>query len=394
MKIVLPLMCCGAFSFAIFKAINEGEMSVRTALVIGGTGPTGHYMVNDLLGRGYQVTILHRGPREVEEIPPEVTHIHTDPYDEATFSTALSQDYYDLCIACYGRLRMIAKTMRGRCGQFISIGGAPAYAGYMNSGLYLPPGLPVPTREDARLVTLPEEDEKGYRIVQTEQEVFELHPVATHFRYPFIYGKYQPVPREWCIVRRIIDERPFIILPEDGLTLCSYGYARNMAHSVLLAVDNPAAAGEIFNCADDEVFSLRQVVEIICAALSSPMEILSMPYELAVPSRPLIGQPLPTHRVLDTAKIKHVLGYEDLVSPREALAYTALRLADNPPESGGIEEVVLQDPFDYAAEDALAQQWKQALGGITSPDYETRPQFGMAYSGPGGRQRMNKDFRV
>ncbi len=50
------------------------------ALVIGGTGPTGPFLVQGLLHRGYDVTILHRGTHEVAEIPPEVEHIHADPH--------------------------------------------------------------------------------------------------------------------------------------------------------------------------------------------------------------------------------------------------------------------------------------------------------------------------
>ena len=47
------------------------------ALVIGGTGPSGPYIVNGLLDRGYEVTILHGGQHEVEFAQP-VEHIHTE----------------------------------------------------------------------------------------------------------------------------------------------------------------------------------------------------------------------------------------------------------------------------------------------------------------------------
>lgn len=367
---------------------------MNTALVIGGTGPTGHYVVNGLLQRGYQVAILHRGGHEVDEIPAQVEHIHVDPYDEASFLSGMQDRRFDLCIASYGRLRMIAENMVGRCGQFISIGGAPAYAGYMNPQLPSPEGLAVPTAETAPLVTAAEQDEKGYRIVRTEAAVFELHPDASHFRYPFIYGKYQLVPREWCIVRRILDQRPFIILPEDGLSLCSYGFAENMAHAVLLAVDKPQAArGEIFNCADDTCPSLRQVVEIIAAALEANVDIVSMPFHLAQPAWPLVGQPLPTHRVLDTAKLRYCLGYRDQVEPAKALAYTARQLAAAPLKKGGTEEWVLQDPFDYAAEDALVESWLRACAGVEAPEYSNEPPgIGLAYSGPGGRPRSQSEF--
>ena len=52
----------------------------QRALVIGGTGPTGPFVVNGLVERGYEVTILHTGAHEVDTIPSSVEHIHTNPY--------------------------------------------------------------------------------------------------------------------------------------------------------------------------------------------------------------------------------------------------------------------------------------------------------------------------
>ena len=222
----------------------------------------------------------------------------------------------------------------------------------MNPELFAPAGLPVPVREDAPQVEDEADDAKGYRIVRTERAVFAAQPEATHFRYPYVYGPHQLVPREWCIVRRVLDGRPFIVLPEDGLTLHHYGYAENLAHAVLLGVDKPGTAkGQTYHCADEEVLTLRQVVEIVAGALGRPLEIVSMPWQLATPARPLLAQPLPTHRVLDLGKIQRELGYRDVVPAREALALTARWLAAHPPAPGGQEETVLQDPFDYAAED-------------------------------------------
>ena len=61
------------------------------ALVIGGTGPTGHFIVNGLIARGFDVTILHTGRHEVDEIPPSVEHIHTNPFKPENISTASFQ---------------------------------------------------------------------------------------------------------------------------------------------------------------------------------------------------------------------------------------------------------------------------------------------------------------
>lgn len=261
------------------------------ALVVGGTGPTGHFIVNGLLERGFDVAILHRGNHEIDEIPAEVEHIHTDPYQQLEVEAALGERRFDLCIVTYGRLRMLAEVFRNRCERFISAGGAPAYRGYMNPWLFEPAGIPVPIREDAEKVQQESDDSKGWRILRTEQALFELRPDATHFRYPYVYGPYQLVPREWLIVRRILDGRPHIILPDGGLTLHSFGYAENVAHALLLAVDRPERSrGQIYNVADEQVPSLHQVVEILCTALDHQMDIVNMPFELAPCTRPLVGR--------------------------------------------------------------------------------------------------------
>jgi nucleoside-diphosphate-sugar epimerase len=373
------------------------------ALVVGGTGPTGLPIVRGLLGRGFEVSILHRGLHEHDETPPEVTHLHADPYDDASFIAALDgAPRFDVALVMYGRLRSVARALAGRVGQLVSVGGVPAYRGWMNPWLHQPAGLPVPVGEGAPAVLDPAEDEKGFRIARTEAAVFEHHPTATHFRYPYVYGPHQLAPREWCIVRRILDGRERIIVADDGLTLHHHGFTENLAHGVLLAVDehdhhheHGGAAGKIFNIGDEEVLTVRQVIELTAAALGHELEIVSMPYDLALPARPLLAQPLPTHRVLDLMAIRHDLGYRDVVPAREAVPLTAQWLAEHPPERGGMEEEVLTDPFDYEAEDRLVDAWTDARSEVAAAArFDTEPGYGLAYSGPGGRPRTKATFEA
>jgi len=365
------------------------------ALVIGGTGPTGPFIVNGLLARSWKVEILHTGKHEVDEIPPEVVHIHVSPHDPAALAAAIGQRRWDLCIATYGRLRSIAELFAGRVGRFISVGGGPGYLGYMNPFLHRPEGLPAPLAEDAALVSDPAQDEKGWRVVRTEAAVFRHHPTATHFRYPFVYGPYQAQPREWIVVRRVLDRRRHIILPDGGLTLDAYGYAGNIAHAILLAVDQPQASrGEIFNVADSHALSLRDVVFHAARALDWEFEIVDVPAALALPAFPLLGRPTTTHRLYDITKLRTRLGYRDVVAPAEAVAHTARWLAAHPPPamSGHPIEAILQDPFDYAAEDQLIERWQRALAALEMPAWSSPPGYGMAYSGPGGRPRSQAVF--
>jgi nucleoside-diphosphate-sugar epimerase len=360
------------------------------ALVIGGTGPTGHFIVNGLLRRGYEVAMLHTGKHELDEIPSTVEHIHTDPFSEAALRQVLGNRTFDLSIVAYGRLRRIADLLVGRTGRFISIGGVPAYRGYMNPTVLRPEGMPIPTSEDAPVVPVESEDPKGWRVAQTEAAVFERHPEAVHFRYPFLYGPYQIAPREWCVVRRILDGRKAIVLPEDGLPLNHSGYVENAAHAVLLAVDKPdASKGQIYNCGDEHLLTMRQTVEIIATALGCELEIVSMPWRFAVPARPMMAQPWNTHRVFDLTKIKTQLGYTDVVTPERGLALTAVWFRDHPLVRGGAGEKILQDPFDYRAEDELIAAWKATCERMPEIKFEREPGYTATYSGPGGKPRSS-----
>jgi nucleoside-diphosphate-sugar epimerase len=362
-------------------------------LVVGGTGPTGLPLVRGLVARGHDVTILHRGVHEHPDTPSEVMHLHADPYDVASMTAALEGLQVDIAIVMYGRLRRIAELLVGRTQRLLSVGGVPAYRGWMNPWLHEPAGLPVPVDERAPLVSLAEEDEKGFRIVRTEAAVFAAHPQATHFRYPYVYGPHQLAPREWCVVRRILDGRRRMVVADGGLTLHHQGYTENLAHAVLLAVDQPtAAAGSIYNVGDTEVLTVHQVIELICRELGHEMEIVSMPFELAAPARPMLAQPSPTHRMLDLGRIRSELGYTDLVPARVAVGRTARWLVDHRPEAGGTEEMVLTDPFDYGAEDALMDAWAHHVRALPVVPFAVQPGPGLAYSGPGGRPRSQKEF--
>jgi nucleoside-diphosphate-sugar epimerase len=366
---------------------------VPKVLVVGGTGPTGIPLVQGLVERGFAVTIMHRGHHERDETPPSVVHLHADPYDDGQLAAVFDDLDADIVVAMYGRLRRIASLTEGRVAQFVSVGGVPAYRGWMNPFLAEPAGLPVPIAENAPTVSEPEDDEKGYRIVRTEHAVFTHHPRAAHFRYPYVYGPHQLVPREWLVVRRILDGRDRIVVADDGLTLHHHGYTENLAHALLLAIEQPdAAAGLVFNVGDEEVLTIRQVVELAARALDAQLEIVSMPFDLAIPARPLLTQPLPTHRVLDLTRVRTVLGYRDAVPAREAIVRTARWLAEHPCLPGGQEEMVLTDPFDYPAEDRLIEAWNTARLSMPDPQFTTMPGHGLAYSGPGGRPRSNPEF--
>jgi nucleoside-diphosphate-sugar epimerase len=356
---------------------------MTSALVVGGTGPTGPHVVRGLLDRGYRVTILHTGQHERPEIADLVEHVHTDPFDGAGVDDVLGRRTFDAGIVMYGRLRDLAPVIGGRVGKLITIGGMPALLGYGHPEALTPPGLPVPTYEDDGFVDTGGEpaNEKVARIVETEQATFRARPTATHFRYPLVYGPHQLLPREWMVVRRVLDGRRRIILPDGGLQVRSAVHAANAAHALLLALDHPdASAGRIYHVSDERTPTLRQVVEIVAAALGHRFEIVNLPYALATPAHPLTMLTGTFHRYTPSTALTRDLGYHDVVPCEEGLAQTAQWLAGNRPEPDGSIERALQDPFDYAGEDALLDAWDAARGVLEAAADNADPIYADRYS--------------
>ena len=155
---------------------------------------------------------------------------------------------------------------------------------------------------------------------------------------------------------------------------------------MLLACDAPAAArGGTYNVADSSALSIAQIAEVVADELGHSWELVSLPYDLAAPARPLVGSWSTTHRVLDIGPTVRDLGYRDVLAPVEAWRAAARWLAENPLERGGTLEQRLGDPFDYEAEDRLVAAWKDARRGfeatLKSIDWASEPNYGSAYVG-------------
>lgn len=325
------------------------------ALIVGGTGPTGPFIVQGLTERGYEPVILHRGTHEVDFVQ-HFEHLHADPHFEEPLLEALDGRSFDLVIASYGRLRILVEVLKGVTERLITIGGAV----YAKTEWSRPADEGAARALDHKLVR---------RIVETEQRLLQAHEegdyTLTHLRYPNLYGPRQLAPREWSIVRRLLDGRREIPVIDGGLTLEGRAYVENAAHAVLLTVDDAkASAGQIYNVGDEVTPSDAERALAIARALGVEARLVNYPRQASRPAhfwgvgRNLeymdSGEPPPTHhKLLDIGKICRDLGYRDIVQFPEAIKRTAEWYRDNPLERGGSEEARIGDAFDYQGEDAF-----------------------------------------
>jgi len=353
-----------------------------TALVIGGTGPTGPSIITGLEERGYRVSMLHTGKHELPELPEQrLEHIHANPNFAESLTEGLAGRSYDLVVASYGRLRLLPEVLGGRTERLISIGGT----------IYQYP-MSRPAREDAPRDV---RHKLGARIVEAEAVLMQAHEAGlfnlTHLRYPNFYGPRQLAPREWSVIRRLTDGRRRLPVLDGGRTLESRTYVENAAHAVLVSVDHPEAArGQAYSVVDEDTPSDADRILAIAGALGiDDLELVSFPAALGRPAwywgigRDLSWSaegngPPTTHFIVSSDKIREQLGYRDLVPFTDAIERTVEWYRQHPLQPGGEEEQQLSDPFDYDAEDAFLaayDSFAERCGAIQLADIQFKHQY-------------------
>jgi nucleoside-diphosphate-sugar epimerase len=345
-------------------------MTAPKALVIGGTGPTGPFVVEGLAQRGYQVTILHGGQHEIEFGVPGVAHIHADPHFAETLEPVVAGLTFDLVVAQYGRLRVIADTFAHKTERFIGIGAATAFYALPDDPRWGPYGRPAINPDTCNLfLTGPEQGKLAYRMAQTVEHVLAHHAAgsfsATYVGYPNNYGPRQPGPLEWCVVRRVLDRRTPFIIADNGMKLESRIHTENAARAVLLVVDNPdIAAGKRYTVSDRDVYSIKQRVEFIADYLGHEFELIDMPWDTGWPCHPFYRH-IRRHSVVESQLIRQELGYTDPVPMDVAMRRTIDWIIANKPEPGSELEQQIGDPFAYDKEDELIKRWQGAMATLS-----------------------------
>ena len=325
------------------------------ALVVGGTGPTGVHIIDFLTAAGHSVTVFNSGRHDAGvEFARPVERVYGDARDTESVRATIAAREWDIAVCTYGRLRMLATELAGKTKRLVGITGQPVYLG---AARRTPDGgIPLPVPEWA-----PRQDSSSDytgKVATGEDQLFEQHGRGDFetviVRYPGVFAR-APINHEWAVVKRVLDKRPFMFMPHDGMTYFQRGYAENVAWLVYLAATRPEAAGQAFNSGDERVLSARRVAELIVDELGSDMELVGIPADLVRDVYPLAEKaPL----ILDMSKARNLLGYRDRVDVEEATRITARWQSEHPPAP----EDMTSGPgnFDYAGEDRIAAAWAEA----------------------------------
>ncbi len=348
---------------------------MKTALVIGGTGPTGPYIVDGLIDRGYEITILHSGQHEVA-FKQDIEHIHAEVHFREPFEVALGHRRWDLVVAGYGRLKLAVEVLKGHTERVVAMGGGPLAARDDPRWGLLGPAANLDEERGLQEID-PVKNKLTYQMAQAQEALFaahrEGHFKATQICYPILYGPRQPAATDWSIVRRVLDGRRKFIIADGGIKVESRAFAQNAAHAVLLAIDKPEiSAGKTYLVSDDLLYTMRQRIEGIARIMGHEFELIDMPWDLAVPCH-ILWRRTRTNYFRDTSRIRRELGYTDVVDACSALEQSVEWLLAHRAEIAVELEEQLGDPFDYVREDALIAQWQALRGQIGEVDYPLPP---------------------
>ncbi|MGE0461602.1 MAG: NAD-dependent epimerase/dehydratase family protein [Vicinamibacterales bacterium] len=316
-------------------------------LVIGGTQFMGRRIVEKLLERGHDVTVLHR--RATHELGPRVGNLQADRADLTAVSRLLGQGRFDAVFDLaydwqHGTPASQVEAAARSCGPELQ-----RYV-FMSSLAAYPPG--VDHREADPLA--PDDFPAPYvqHKASAERALFRMHaesglPVVT-FRPPFVHGPRQPFYREAFFWDRLLDGRP-VILPDGGESPMPWAFVDDVAEACVRATEVPGAAGQAFNVGHVERTTQRTFLEALARAAGVAPRFVSVPRSrIHAAGGQLMGSSLYFGEYLDLPPLSSVIEK----APR-LLGVTPTPLEDALRESYAWYRTQPRRAVDYAFEDRL-----------------------------------------
>jgi 2'-hydroxyisoflavone reductase len=259
-------------------------------LVIGGTSLIGRPLVEALLSRGDDVTILHRSPGT--PFGNRVTELRADRNDPEAVGNALEGGSFELVFD------NVYDWQRGTTAEQVTAtaravaNGLQRYVFTSSVAVYPEGGT---FSEDAELVPASFPNPYGAQKAESERALFRLAEetglrVST-LRPAFVYGAHNPFEREAFFWDRLVAGRP-ILLPEDGQRTMQWVGAADVARAAVLAATLESGANRAFNLAGEPI-TQADYVRVLARVAGVEAELVPVPREqLQAAGGDLFGPPL------------------------------------------------------------------------------------------------------
>lgn len=256
-------------------------------LVVGGTRFIGRHTVGLLCAQGHDVTLLNRGltaPATFAGLPA----IHADRRQTDLTKLAPLQRDWDAVIdfSAYfpDDVVRLLDALPGRIGRYVFCSTISVYERPEHYSPVLSEATPLLACTPDEAVS-PQMTTYGQRKAECERQIALRHAagLATVILRPsIVYGEHDYTDRFAYWIARAASDKPFL-LPDDGLTITTMTYVKDLAAAFVAATTNPRAVGQAYTVADPEPLCLRDTLHVLGGHLGT------RPLERAVPvSTPVI----------------------------------------------------------------------------------------------------------
>ncbi len=317
-------------------------------LVIGGTRFIGRHLVPRLLEAGHEVYLFNRGQRSRPGELRAVQVLVGDRHQPGQLAATLRNHEFDAAIdmVAYNAadIKTSVEALQGRTGRFLFIS---------TRSVYKEKTVPAPIRETDQL----EDDPQmayGYNKARAEEELMAAYQSsgfpATVLRLPAVYGPHDYQVREWYLIKRFLDGRQQMLLPDFGWGVNQREYAGNVADQLAFLLTQPASIGQIYNSGHRHFQNFRDLVHLAEELFGRKMSLYGLPKE-GIPWKVPLSEP--GLYVLSTGKLES-LGYLERYDLRAALQKTIDYFVDHPITGPWtFESRQNKQLFDYRQEDEL-----------------------------------------
>jgi nucleoside-diphosphate-sugar epimerase len=336
----------------------------RHAFILGGTGQIGRAVTENLLASGWQVTVAHRGsrelPNELAERGAKVVTLDRETPDELARALGSGADAL-IDIVAFGpsHSRQLLDIQRS-IGAFVVVSSSSVYRD--DKGRTLDeaaqngfPDLPEPIQETQPTVA-PGPATYSTRKVALERMLLDeaIIPV-TILRPGAIHGPGSIHPREWWFVKRILDGRKAIPLAYRGTSRFHTSSTANIAEVTRVALE--ARGSRILNIGDPSALSVAEIAALIAQHMSYSGRLVELAGDELSPKVGLTPWSVPRPFVLDNGAAL-ALGYSPVITYAQSVGPTCDWLVEAAAEKDWrtifpILANYPRDHFDYSLEDTF-----------------------------------------
>ncbi|EDY84425.1 NAD dependent epimerase/dehydratase family [Verrucomicrobiia bacterium DG1235] len=331
-------------------------------LIIGGTKFIGAHLARHLLEAGHTLTLLNRG-QQAPPFPLDLETIHCDRAELPAKRPELAGRSFDVAIdmICMNtsNIRQTIDALEGIVPRICVISSMDVYrARDILAGSDPSPVDNSPLTETSPLRSRLFPYQQGFKPGDDLYQIYDKIPVEatlqtltksdwTICRLPCVYGPGDYQRRLLPFSKRFTDKRSTILMDRDWAAWrWTWGYVEEVARAIAAAALHPAGANQIFNIGEEQTPSFQERFALCSDILDWPLKTTLAKAEKLPSNEDWAGLNLAQHWIADTSKIRSLLGYQEILTPKECLQKTLDWELANPPES------VEPTRFDYAAEDA------------------------------------------